>query len=570
MRRLDQNPAAPLLRACSWLLLLGAMAGLPYSVHAQSWNSYGRDAQHDALASGASQLPLVIRWSTPVDLDPQYAGGGALYTHYGSPVITPQNNILVPVKTGADGGFQVNAFHAATGQQYASWTTDYILPPHNWTPPMGITLTADGKYVAIPGAGGTVWLRSTPNAANGTSIRLAFFGIGNYNTNPQAFNNAIQICTPITSDASDNLYFGYVSTGATVPGYPNGILSGLAKVSLTGTSTFVSAQALAQDANIQEVTNNCAPALTSDGSKLYVAVSQGSYSSGYLCLVNSDDLTPINQVALMDPRNAQWAASLPDDGTASPTIGPDGDVYFGVLEASFPSNHARGWLLHFNSTLTITKTPGAFGWDDSASIVPKNLVPSYRGPSSYVVLTKYNNYADPGIGGNGLNKVAVLDPNVTMADPITGATVMNEVMTVLGPTPNPDLPGVNEWCINSAAIDPVNRCAVVNSEDGHVYRWSFATNTLSQGLKLAPPTGEAYTLTAIGPDGAVYAINNAVLFCCAISPGHAAPAGNSPSVAPGLQGNLRRSGIPAKASILTLIALSVPLAIVAVARSARR
>ena len=94
----------------------------------------------------------------------------------------------------------------------------------------------------------------------------------------------------------------------------------------------------------------------------------------------------------------------------SPTVGPDGDVFYGVLEANFPSNHARGWMLHFNPTLTTSKIPGAFGWDDSASIVPSGLVPSYRGRSTYLILTKYNNYADGGIGGNGLNKVAMLDP----------------------------------------------------------------------------------------------------------------------------------------------------------------
>jgi hypothetical protein len=570
MRRFEADRGAMMVRAASWLLVFCIAVGFPRSSHGQSWNSYGRNAQHDALGSGPSQLPLVIRWSTPVDLDPQYSGNGDLYIHYGSPVITAQNNVLIPVKTGADGGFVVNAFHAATGQQYASWITDYILPPHNWTPPMGIALTGDGKYVAIPGAGGTVWLRGTPNAAIGTATRLAFYGIGNYNSNPQAFKNAIQICTPITADASDALYFGYVSTGVPLPGYPSGIPSGLAKVSPTGSSKFVAAQTLAQDASIQQVVYNCAPALDVDGSKLYVAVSQGSFSSGYLCLVNTGNLAPVNRVAVMDPRNAQWNASLPDDGTASPTIGPDGDVYMGVLEAIFPSNHDRGWLLHFDSTLTITKTPGAFGWDDSASIVPKNLVPSYHGPSSYLVLTKYNNYSDPGIGGNGLNKVAILDPNVSMPDPITGARVMNEVLTVLGPTQNPNLPGVNEWCINSAAIDPINRCAVVNSEDGHVYRWSFATNTLSQGLRLAPPTGEAYTSTAIGPDGAVYAINNATLFCCAVGPGHSAPGGSGASTVPGFRQGFRSPGFLRKVSILALVALGLPLAIVVAGRRARR
>jgi hypothetical protein len=292
----------------------------------------------------------------------------------------------------------------------------------------------------------------------------------------------------------------------------------LATVSVRGEGSFVAASALCNDQNIVKCVYNCAPALTSDGRGLYVAVNQSDFSYGYLCYVDAPTLTANSHVLLTDPRNPNATALLADDGTASPTIGPDGDVYFGVLEANFPSNHARGWLLHYSATLTATKTPGAFGWDDSASIVPKGLVPSYTGSSSYLVLTKYNNYADPGIGGNGLNKVAILDPNGTMRDPISGATVMSEVLTILGPTQNPNLAGVNEWCINSAAIDTTNKCAIVNSEDGHVYRWSFTTNTLSPGLQLAAPTGEAYTSTLIGPDGAVYAINNAQLCCCVASP----------------------------------------------------
>jgi hypothetical protein len=189
-------------------------------------------------------------------------------------------------------------------------------------------------------------------------------------------------------------------------------------------------------------------------------------------------------------------------------------------------------MLHYNATLTTTKIPGAFGWDDSASVVPAALVPSYKGHSSYLVLTKYNNYADGGIGGNGLNKVAILDPGTSMVDPISGARVMNEVLTIVGPTPNANLPGVDEWCINSAAVDIANKCAVVNSEDGHVYRWNFTTNTLSAGLRLAPPTGEAYTSTLIGPDGAVYAVNDANLFCCDAK-GFTASIQPAPAVGPG-------------------------------------
>ncbi len=516
MRRFDLNPGA-LSRAVA-LSAVSALVLAAGSARGENWLSYGGNPQHTALSPGPSQLPQAVLWSTPVDLDPQYSGS-VLYIHYGSPVISAANLVFVPQKTTATGGFVVNAFKGGIGSQVWSMSTDYTLPAHNWTPPMGITLSKDNKLLAVPGGGGTVLVRTGPNSLNGTVIRLAFYGYKNYQSNPAAFDSAIQICTPITMDAKHNMYFGYVSNGQALPGYPNGIPSGLARVPLSGSGSFASAAALCGDNNIKKPAFNCAPALTTNGSTLYITVNQSSFSYGYLCRVKASTLAPISNVALKDPRNASWNVPIPDDGTASPTIGPDGDVYYGVLEANFPSNHARGWMLHFDSTLATVKTPGAFGWDDSASIVPANLVSSYTGTSSYLVLTKYNNYADPGIGGDGQNKVAILDPNATMSDPVTGATVMNEVITIVGPTKNPNLPGVDEWCINSAAVDMANACAVVNSEDGHVYRWSFATNSLSPGLKLAPPTGEAYTSTVIGPDGAVYAINNAVLSCCVANGG---------------------------------------------------
>jgi hypothetical protein len=201
-----------------------------------------------------------------------------------------------------------------------------------------------------------------------------------------------------------------------------------------------------------------------------------------------------------------------DDGTASPTVGPDGDVYFGVLETTFGQHNARGWLLHFDATLAQAKLPGSFGWDDTASIVPASMVPGYSGPSSYLVMTKYNNYARAG-SGDSRNKVAVLDPNASQPDFIAGKPVMKEVLTVLGVTPDPNFPGgVTEWCINTAAVDPFTKSVIVNSEDGFLYRWDLASNTLSQKVRLTSGLGESYTPTAVGPDGTVYAINNAVLF----------------------------------------------------------
>jgi hypothetical protein len=125
--------------------------------------------------------------------------------------------------------------------------------------------------------------------------------------------------------------------------------------------------------------------LSNDESSLYIAVSSGSGGSGlggsgYLLRLDSSTLATTGSVFLTDPNSGQ-AALLPNIGTASPTVGPDGDVYFGVLENPYPSNNDRGWLLHFSGDLTQTKLPGAFGWDDTASIVPATMVPSYTGSS---------------------------------------------------------------------------------------------------------------------------------------------------------------------------------------------
>jgi hypothetical protein len=90
---------------------------------------------------------------------------------------------------------------------------------------------------------------------------------------------------------------------------------------------------------------------------------------------------------------------------------------------------------------------------------------------------------------------------------------MRELLTRLGPTADPNYPGgVKKWCINTAAVDPITNSILVNSEDGRLYRWFLPTNEFTESIALTSGIAESYTPTAIGPDGAVYAINNAVLF----------------------------------------------------------
>src|SRR5262249_9498561 len=147
---------------------------------------------------------------------------------------------------------------------------------------------------------------------------------------------------------------------------------------------------------------------------------------------------------------------LANDGTASPMVAPDGRVFFGILENPSFSNADRGWLLQFDSTLVSTGAPGAFGWDDTPSVVPANQIPSYHGASPYLLMCKYNFYAGAG-AGDGVNKLAILDPNNTQIDASTGQTVMKEVLTITGVTPDSANIGVfpnavKEWCINAAAV----------------------------------------------------------------------------------------------------------------------
>jgi hypothetical protein len=515
---------APRAFACVVVVATSLLIAGPGEALAQGWPGYAHDPQHTCTAVGASLLPQQVRWKTSVDLS-LINNSGSIYIHYGTPVITRLNTVLVPVKTTSSGNYRVDAHSAASGTTLWSATSDYALPAHDWVPIFGITLTPKDHSVVYPGAGGTIYARTFPDSAAGATTQYAFYNptVNGVTTNlyaqdPDAFAAAIQICTPISSDSLGNLYFGYVSSGAALPGYPNGIPSGLARVSSTGVGSFVAATAMSGDPSTLKVAYNCSPAFSADGSTVYVAVNNEN-QSGYLCGLSTTTLATKYSTFLYDPRSTPGNvldAIIDDDGSATPTVGPDGDVYYGVLAYNISDNNYRGFLLHFNNTLSTTKIPNAFGWDDTASVVPASAVPSYTGTSAYLLLTKYNNYA--GGGGNGQNMIALVDPDASMVDPISGVTVMQTILTVLGVTPDPDFPNtpgaVREWCINSAAIDVINKCAVVNSEDGHVYRWSFVTNQLSAGLYLEPSTSEAYTPTVIGPDGAVYAINNAVLVCC--------------------------------------------------------
>src|SRR5262249_4940362 len=148
-----------------------------------------------------------------------------------------------------------------------STTTDYILPPHNWTPSYSPALTPSNRaYFA--GAGGTVYFRDNVDGT-GTVGQLAFFGLGTYLANQATFNSTVFVNTPITADAAGNIYFGFRTTGAN----PLGLQSGIARIGADGTGIWISATSAASgDASATLVPHQAAPALSNDERTLYVVV----------------------------------------------------------------------------------------------------------------------------------------------------------------------------------------------------------------------------------------------------------------------------------------------------------
>ncbi len=329
--------------------LVVSVAANEHDAQLPAWGGFAGNAQHSGVAPATPQPLKRIRWQAKVDLAPDLIGD-QLLIHYGSPMITRDNTVVVPTRVSAADGFQMVAYAGSNGRQKWSFPTDYTAPVSSageWTPPLPATLTP-ANSVVVAGAGGTVLVRTNADDRTASLKRRAFYGLDQWQSDAALYNDAVQISTPLTAGADGTVYFGFTVSGPT----PTNLTGGIARIDAAGHSSWTSAAAAADDPTVTDVVLNSAPALSPDGTTLYTTVI--GPNSSVLVGVDAATLQPRYHATLTDPASGQ-PASILQSSSASPTIGPDGDVYYGVFENPFPFHNDRGWLLHFDATLTQTK-----------------------------------------------------------------------------------------------------------------------------------------------------------------------------------------------------------------------
>ena len=183
-----------------------------------------------------------IRWQTSVDLRPQQRSG-SLLIHYGSPLITQANTVVVPVKRTDDDAFRVEAFSGSDGRPLWRQTSHYQLPPHDWMPSFSPALCATGK-LWLPGDGGTLYVAraSTGAAGRASSSRVLRLRRPTVATGAPISTTSSSTRRSLPTRAG-NVFFGFQVTGPT----PASLQSGIARVADGGPGSWVAAATAAGD-----------------------------------------------------------------------------------------------------------------------------------------------------------------------------------------------------------------------------------------------------------------------------------------------------------------------------------
>jgi len=218
----------------------------------------------------------------------------------------------------------------------------------------------------------------------------------------------------------------------------------------------------------------------------------------------------------VDPAtNEPPPARVLDDSSSTPTIAPDGSIFYGAYTLY---NWAQGHLMHFSANGDFLNSFN-FGWDSTPAILPHN--------GTYSVIIKNNHYfggsycIDPNwcpsartssdLLGPESYFVSSLDPNLhiewSFQNTNTQSCTRNSDGSI---TCVSDHPNGFEWCVNAPLIDSTGT-VYANSEDGNLYSIGQG-GTLKQRLFQQEAVGAAYTPASMDSSGRIYSENNGVIF----------------------------------------------------------
>jgi hypothetical protein len=208
-----------------------------------------------------------------------------------------------------------------------------------------------------------------------------------------------------------------------------------------------------------------------------------------------------------------------DDSSSSPTIAPDGSIFYGAYSRY---NWAQGHMFHFSANGDFLNAFN-FGWDNTPAIYPHG--------GTYSVIFKNNHYGGAGFGSycddpnwcpdRSNPNASLLGPEqyfVSQLDPNLNIEWSFQNTNTQSCTRNPDgtltcvsdHPNGFEWCVNAAVVD-ANGVVYANSEDGNLYaigQGGVALQHIFQQLAI----GAAYTPASMDSNGRIYSQNDGHLF----------------------------------------------------------
>ena len=264
--------------------------------------------------------------------------------------------------------------------------SDYVLPPHNWVPSYNLgarrresSLRARRRRQAADQGGRRRGRRHARTRSSSTARP-------SYAANAAAFDASVFINTPITVDAQGNVFFGFIVTGAQ-PGRARRAASPASAPTASAAGSRPR-QRCRRRRDRQGGDEQRAGAL----GRRQDALRRGQQRAGRRRGAGRLSARARQHDARDQGQGAAARSRAPARARASATTrprrrrsGPTATSSSACSRATFGAHNGRGWLLHFDATLATSKVPGSFGWDDTASIVPASMVPSYTGGSPYLL-----------------------------------------------------------------------------------------------------------------------------------------------------------------------------------------